>query len=321
MGRRLFKPEVFLGNLKKKGYFEGWYFKHVGREKKTIALIPGISIEPEHEGHAFIQVLDGYTDETHYVEFPFSDFSASKQELDICIAENRFGISGLELDIDRPELKLKGRVTYSGIVPFPVTLRSPGIMGWYSYLPRMECFHGVVSMRHAVSGSISCNGNTYDLTDGTGYIEKDWGSSFPRDYIWVQSSDFDETDSSFMLSVASIPWMGSEFTGFLSFLNTGNQLYRFATYTRAHIQQLSSTSRSLTLRLYDRSHILTLETQGEEGRELSAPEHGEMKRTIKESVISRIHIELEDSNGNHIYSGEGFPAGFEQAGDISNLFK
>jgi hypothetical protein len=320
MGRRLFKPEVFQGDLKKTGYFEGWYFKHVRKDTKTIALIPGVSIESKHSGHAFIQVLDGITDTSEYVQFSLADFSASKQDVDIHIANNRFTLSGLELDIDRPGMKLKAHVVYDGITPFPVTLLSPGIMGWYSYLPRMECFHGVVSMKHAVSGSISCNGNTYDLTGGTGYIEKDWGSSFPRDYIWVQCSDFPTLEASFMLSVASIPWMGSEFTGFLCFFNTGSRLYRFATYTRAHIQHLNSDSHSLAIRLYDRHHTLTVEIQGEQGRELVAPEHGEMKRTIKESVISRINVTLEDKNGHHIYSGEGFPAGFEQAGDISNLF-
>ena len=45
MNFRIYKPEVFQGNLKRKKYFEGWYFKHVSKDLKNVwSFIPGISL-------------------------------------------------------------------------------------------------------------------------------------------------------------------------------------------------------------------------------------------------------------------------------------
>ncbi len=58
---------------------------------------------------------------------------------------------------------------------------------------------------------LTINGEPMDLTGGRGYIEKDWGTSFPSAWIWMQCNTFDTPDTSFMLSYARIPWMGSHF--------------------------------------------------------------------------------------------------------------
>lgn len=56
MSLRKYKPEVFQGNLKKKNYFEGWYFKNVTQDLScTLSIIPGISLV-ENDPHAFIQI-------------------------------------------------------------------------------------------------------------------------------------------------------------------------------------------------------------------------------------------------------------------------
>ena len=45
MYMRLYNPEVFQGNLRKKHYFEGWYYKHVSQGLScTFSFIPGISV-------------------------------------------------------------------------------------------------------------------------------------------------------------------------------------------------------------------------------------------------------------------------------------
>ena len=63
-------------------------------------------------------------------------------------------------------------------------------MGWYSFVPFMECNHGIVSVNHDLYGEISVNGNVIDFNNGKGYIEKDWGVSFPEAWIWIQSNNF-----------------------------------------------------------------------------------------------------------------------------------
>ena len=46
--RKLTNPLLFQGNLARKRYFEGWYFRHVSGDRKSVfALIPGVSLSSQ----------------------------------------------------------------------------------------------------------------------------------------------------------------------------------------------------------------------------------------------------------------------------------
>ena len=65
----VFRPWAFQGSISRRNYFEGWYFKHVSADKRQVwSFIPGISLSSEGR-HAFIQVLNGLTAESHVYEF------------------------------------------------------------------------------------------------------------------------------------------------------------------------------------------------------------------------------------------------------------
>ena len=51
-------------------------------------------------------------------------------------------------------------------------------MGPFSFVPLMECYHGILSMNHSLKGTLSFQGENLLFTGGKGYIEKDWGHSF-----------------------------------------------------------------------------------------------------------------------------------------------
>ena len=59
-------------------------------------------------------------------------------------------------------------------------------MGPFRFLPGMECSHGVISMGHALEGTLTLNGAVLDFAGGTGYVETDRGRSFPSAYLWTQ---------------------------------------------------------------------------------------------------------------------------------------
>ena len=65
----------------------------------------------------------------------------------------------------------------------------------YAWVPFMECYHSVVSMTHAVVGSVRFGAGpeaeTFNINAGRGYIEKDWGRDFPETYVWMQGNSFD----------------------------------------------------------------------------------------------------------------------------------
>lgn len=141
----------FHGNTKKAAFFEGWYFKHqIGDE--VYAFIPGLSIESDGRKQPFIQVISH--EGSHYFPFSEAEFSAAEDQLLIKIGENHFSEQGISLSLESAELSVKGTLTYGAFHPISRSRYAPSIMGPFSYLSFMECYHGILSMAHSLSGTL-----------------------------------------------------------------------------------------------------------------------------------------------------------------------
>lgn len=311
-----FKSQVFQGSLKKKHYFEGWYFKHVSRDLHHVyAFIPGISLT-ETEPHAFIQVINGITGKSYYVQYPLNKFKWEKDRLFIRIGDSVFTEELVSLAIQDPLINIFGQLTYTGLTPLPKTILSPGIMGWYSYVPFMECYHGVVSANHNIKGGIVINDISTDFTGGKGYIEKDWGTSFPETWIWMHANSFSQKDVSVFLSIAKIPWLGNFFIGFIAFICINGRFYRFATYNHSVLKKVERKDEQLLVDLENKHLRLHLETETQLSGELRAPAFGSMTRRIKESIDAVLHVTFYDRNNKVIFKGSSKRAGLEISGNI-----
>ena len=110
----------------------------------------------------------------------YPTFKYSTKRFEIEIGPNYFSQRRMELDIQRDGVGLKGELQFHNIIPFPKTFRRPGIMGPYSFVPFMECYHGIVNIHHDIHGILEYGGEKMDFSRGYGYIEKDWGRSFLR---------------------------------------------------------------------------------------------------------------------------------------------
>ena len=317
--RKIWRPEMFQGGNKKGKYFEGWYFKLASPDNAVVSIIPGVSITSSRKRHAFIQVVEGKTAETHYVEYPYAQFHYSKNKLELSIGSSYFSRDKMKLDIHHNGLSLTGEVEFSQQQTLPVRLFSPGIMGWYALVPFMECYHGVVSLDHRLQGSLTLGTKKISFTNGRGYIEKDWGRSFPSSWIWLQSNSFDHDGTSCMVSIARIPWIRKSFIGFLGLLSVRGSLYKFTTYTgaRASIQEISD--RFITICLEDKKHILKIRVTKGKPSGLKAPVNGAMSRTIHETVSAEIGVTLLSKAGAILFEGQGRNGGLEIAGDTEEL--
>ena len=314
------QPIVFQGNLNKERYFEGWYFKHVSQDREhVLAFIPGVALTKNNK-HAFIQVIDGISGKTWNVEYPLSEFKFSKNVFDIWVGKSHFSLNGINLDIETEDLKVKGSIHYSDIVKYPASLLSPGIMGWYSFVPFMECKHGIGSVLHSLTGSLSINNSEINFSEGTGYIEKDWGTSFPESWIWLHCNTFNHSGSSFTFSVAKIPWLGSFFIGHICFLYHNGKFHLFATYNDSKITQLTFQPPLINIEIKNKTHTLKVKAVQNRSGVLKAPTIGEMNRIIKESVDSEIEIELFENNGKSVFSDTGKRAGLEIIEKILTYF-
>lgn len=266
--------------LPMKRYFEGWYYKHQANGR-SLALIPGRT-----GSGAFVQVV---TDEKAYkINYPLSDYRKS----DILrVGGSIFSKAGVVLDIQHPELTLTGEILYKNLTPI-----RGDIMGPFRFLP-MECRHGIVSMRHELSGLVTLDGEPLNFTGGVGYLESDSGCSFPERYMWAQCSDFKQ-DCSIMVSIARIPFCGLRFWGCICVVWLAGREYRLATYSGVKI--LRCEPGFIELRQGDYHLEMTVDTG--EGHELAAPRLGVMSRVIRERLSCPAHFRF--THGNRILFDE-----------------
>ena len=316
-------PNRYHGFTKKPPYFEGWYYKLVSADEKSrFAIIPGVYLAKNPEkNHCFIQVFDSNADAVRYHRYPFDAFQAARDSFNVQVGRSTFSQDAISLDIEDEFGKLQGELNFSGLNPWPVNVLSPGAMGWFAWVPFMECYHGVVSMDHQINGRLVMDGQDFDFSGGRGYIEKDWGKQFPSAWIWGQSNHFEAPGVSLMLSVAVIPWIGQSFGGFIiGFLHDG-VVHRFATYNRTKIESLSLTDAEVNLVVRNTTHCLQIKAIRVEGGLFQAPTTTEMDRRIIETLDAKLAVRFEDLAGREIFSGTGQYSGLETVGDLDQLIR
>ncbi len=326
------RPDMYHGRGTKPPFFEGWYYKLVdASENYRFAFIPGIILG--EDAHAFIQVFDGVSGSTAYHRYPLEAFEASDQEFRVRIADNEFKQNSICVNINHPAGNaaidpqfsdqlinldiIQGELHFSNTNPWPVSLISPGIMGWYSWVPFMECYHGVVSLDHSIQGSLHFGDKNIDFTGGRGYTEKDWGKSFPDAWIWFQCNHFNSPGTSVTASVATIPWLGGSFRGFIVGLWHEQRLYRFATYNRSRIDSLEILQDRVKWSISNSRHKLILSAKRVEGGLLKGPTRLEMDKRVVETLNARVEVRLMDDRGDVIFESSGRHAGLEVHNTLS----
>lgn len=283
----------------KRSFFEGWYFKHQSKDG-SIAFIPGINITKDGTKYSFIQVIT--KDKSYNINYDFKDFSISQDKLTIKIKDNIFSTKGVILNIRNKNIIIKGRLVYSDITP----LKSD-IMGPFAYFPFMECVHGVLSLNHKVNGSLFINNKEVKFIDAKGYIEKDSGKSFPKTYLWIQCNDFKIEDTSIMVSIADIPFLGFEFKGCIAVVYYKGKEYRLATYNG--VKLISYDENGLIIKRG--KYRLEINIKNLSPQSLLAPNGGDMIRTIYENIAcsarfkfykdKNLIFDLESSNTSFEY--------------------
>lgn len=316
--RSTLRPTAYHGQKQQAPFFEGWYFKLVDpTEQFSWAIIPGIykGVDPTHS-HAFVMVLDGQTHDVATHRFPVDAFRAARDAFLIQVGGSMFSAESISLNLPN----LTGHLRFKNSTPWPVTLRSPGIMGWYAWMPFMECYHGIVSLDHEIEGVLSVENRSIDMTGGRGYTEKDWGRNFPQTWIWTQANHFEQPGTSLTASVARIPWIGTDFPGFIIGLWHDGELHRFTTYNRSQLEHVAINDDQAKLVVRNRTHRLAITARRGATGLLPAPtpERG-MVPQVNESLDATVAIQFAKHNGDLVFAGKSAHAGLEIEGDTTIL--
>lgn len=305
-----YHQENFQGDLNRDNYFEGWYYKQVTKDtNETLVCIPGISTSLENP-HAFIQLI--YKNQSYYFTYDIKDFSYGTNPFFIKIKNNFFSKEYLALDIKDKSMRINGRLALSDLTPLKKTLYRPNIMGPFAYLKRMECNHGIISLNHKVNGKILINEQEINFDDGNGYIEKDYGTSFPKYYTWFQSNNpTKEEKATIFLSIADIPILCTSFKGLISVLEIHGKQYYFTSYYFSKIALYKKDKKHLLITLKNLKYILEMDINYHKEYDLIAPTMGNMNHPMKESIDAEAYVKLLTKRRRIIFEDTFIAGGLE----------
>lgn len=268
---------------KKNHYFEGWYIKST-TAKHTLVLIPGLSIT-DGKREAFLQVI---LDETSYfIPYKASQYQSNKQEFLVRVGRNVFTTKGCSLQIHTDELSITGSLCYGRLNRLAYSF-----MGPLHFLPSLACRHEVISMDHALYGTLTVNGTEMNFKGGRGYIESDRGRSFPESYTWSQCNQFKKSFTTITGAVADVPIGSHSFSGTCAIILYKGKEYRLSTYLGAKIRLFTARRIILT----QGNMILKISLLKAKPVKLAAPINGAMIRSIEEHPRCTVHYYFSVNN-------------------------
>ena len=303
------KNSVLYHGHNRRNFFEGWYYKIEDRNGEHVfALIPGIVKGSSRNSHSFIQFLQKNST-AYYFPYASSAFTASDNPFAVSIDKNIFTLNHIHLSIEK-DIRLTGHIDIDNMHRWPRSVFAPGVMGPFSYIPFMQCNHGIVSMHHEINGYLELNGKRIDMNGGRGYIEKDWGSAFPLSWIWMQCNRFDNENMSLFMSIAHIPVGEFSFEGLIAGLMYNNKIIPFATYYGSHYSLKTVKSDFAHIILKNRQYEMDIKMHEGIGADLPAPKPGQMTSKVNESINGIVELSLKKGNILQL-TAKGYNAGVE----------
>ncbi len=283
---------VMVG-LDKQAAFEGWFSKIDDRENGfMLSIIWGYSTH-QNTKHAFLQFQDSFHHNTAYIQYPLDELKWEKDPFVLQIGNNELSKKGIHLDFVMNGVPVQGEFRFGTFSPIKQSILKPNIMGWLTFFPN-ECNHSIISMYHNVDGNIKIGNQAWKVQEADGYIEKDWGTGFPKEYVWAQANDWKK--SSVVFSYATVPMLGKYAKGFFLVLQHDEKEYRFSSIEGSKLTDFHVSQDAFQAIIKKKGCCITLKAKQFNPVALAAPKHGEMQSYIKESLDGTMELTLEMKN-------------------------
>lgn len=284
------EQKYFQGSFDLQPYFEGWYFKVVTpNEKRIFVWIASVSFTEEKKG--YIQVLDSNESITDTVEFSISHVCFPSQSF-IQIGNNCFKENQIILNLKTIQHHYIGNLKLYSPTLLKTSMYAPTIMGPFSYFKNMQCNHGIISLCSQVTGTLFVDNIKIDMDGATCYIEKDYGRSFPKEYLWLESHHAKKhKDCTIFCSYAHIPFPIFSFYGLICVLRIKKDQEVFATWNGAKTS-FKYKNEQYQIHIKKRTKELTIIWKQNQLHHLNAPKEGKMTDTIHESSMDIFHVVL-----------------------------
>lgn len=277
------RAPVFRKKDSNQPYFEGYYFKFINKQKEIVILIAGISIS-KSEKYSFIQVASNYSEKVSFFKFPLSELTAAENDFEFRIGKNLFSQNRIRFDLG----DIKGEITLVDNVNWKRSFLNPNIMGLLSFIPRVECKHDVITIKTEVQGEINLPDHKIQFNNGDGYIEKNWGSSFPKKYMWLHANQFNNKELSLQFAIAKPKWLFLRPQVYIGYVMNG-KLIHFATHRLSLVKIQTHKSHTL-VKIRKLRHTILIKIKNQSPVNLIGPKKGDLKSNVHEFLNSNIEL-------------------------------
>ena len=298
--------------------FEGWYYRVSEPEtRESWVIITAYWLNSEGVGRSFIELIQGSTGDTYKQVFEGIDvkqYQENPGEFEVMIGDVSFSadrISGQFIDESGAEVSLDLDFEACARWGAPEDERNRWTMGWVTEVIGPPLKWHVHHLKGEASGEIAINSAdraplVASMSGAPLHQEKNWGSAFPKRWVWLQSNVFEERpDVAF--AAAGGPVFGFDLSpsGYMMGIRARDRFYNWRTQDGHSFKDVAFKidsdsgdavwtlrAESLRYRADIRargpiSELIAIDVPGEDGLEFGAFEH----------LSAELNIELYARNG------------------------
>ncbi len=294
---------------KKRNYFEGWYFREQS-EALTMAFIPALHYDEEGRMTGSLQVV--FPEKSWFIAYDHPVNMNLPDSLFVVLGKNVFTEACIHLDIDEPGLSIKGDIYFDRepAAKFRVMgpMGLPGVSGLLQSSGLLPCGHKIWAMEQELSGELEINGNIFSFDGGKGYMEADYGKTFPKTYFWSHCNWFGEKSLRITCAGVELPFAGNRgmLMGCFVCIDQDGYKVKLATYRGARVEEISPN----TFRIRQGKYVF--EGWKMEGKpvKLQAPLGSAMSESTEEYLECTVRYKL-SHNGETIFDEISQRAAYE----------
>jgi len=279
------KPTQLKGKFKKRNFFEGWFHKiYSAKHQTSFVIIYGYTTGNYYDKFGFIQFLiPNKNVEIYY--FSKNEISYNPKNHSVQMGSNILSLKEIKINLKDIYMDLN----ISDNLPISSFKNS---MGYAYFIPTLPCYHSILNKSHLISGEINLFNNKYLLDNDLGYMEKNWGTSFPEKYFWIQAVEPNNPNVSLLFSQAEIKWMGKSFIKHVGHLRLNGEELDLRTLTLFNVSYDNTNPENITITIKSKQIKLEMSFSVAKKYMFKGPLKGKLSRDILHHSDSQIDLKI-----------------------------
>jgi len=187
--------------------------------------------------------------------------------------------------------------------------------GLLSSLPIFEPGWQITMAHGLATGWIEWRGEKYEFTNAPAYSEKNWGSSFPQKWFWLNCNSFEGVENLALTAgggIRQVLWWEEEVA--LIGIHYQGKFYEFAPWNSEVIWQIEPWGKWQLQGKSDRYEITLVGTTDSLGTYVRTPTAKGLVFNCRDTTKGKLSIVLSERNGRTIIEAKSDRAGLEVGG-------